>query len=282
MILVIGRTGQLATELGRRPGTRCLGRTEADLTDPEGCADAIRRAAPAAVINAAAWTAVDAAEEDEFGAHLANARAPAAMARACAGLGIPFVQVSTDYVFAGSGDAPHAPDASTAPLSAYGRTKLAGEAAVRAAGGPHAVLRTSWVVSAHGSNFVKTMLRLGRDRGSLRIVADQVGGPTPARDLAAACATIAQALVDAPDQSGTYHYAGAPDISWAGFARAIFETAGLACTVTDIPTADYPTPAPRPLNSRLDCRTIEAAFGLARPDWRAGLRDILHDLGEIP
>jgi dTDP-4-dehydrorhamnose reductase len=277
-ILVFGTTGQVATELARRAPVTALGRAEADLADPDACAEAIRAHAPEAVINAAAWTAVDRAEEEEAQATTINGAAPAAMARACAELRIPFVQISTDYVFDGSGSAPWAPGAPTAPLGAYGRSKLAGEEGVRAAGGVHAILRTSWVVSAHGSNFVKTMLRVGPERGRLRVVYDQVGGPTPAGDIAAACLTIAERLARDPGASGTYHFSGAPDTSWAGFARVIFDTAGLDVAVEDIPSAEYPTPARRPLNSRLDCSATEAVFGIPRPDWRAGLAQILSDL----
>ena len=280
MLLVFGRTGQVARELARlAPEATFLGRDEADLADPAACARAIVGRRPEAVVNAAAWTAVDAAEAEEEAALQVNADAPGAMAQACAAAAIPFVQISTDYVFDGSGDRPWRPEDATAPLGAYGRTKLAGEAAVRAAGGPHAVLRTSWVFSAHGSNFVRTMLRLGAERDALRIVADQVGGPTPAAAIAAACLRIAERLRDNPGLSGTYHFSGTPDVSWADFARAIFAAARLEVAVEDIPTRDYPTPAPRPLNSRLDCSAAETAFGLARPDWRAALSDIVAELG---
>ena len=280
-LLVFGQTGQVARELQRlAPTARFLSRAEADLSDPEVCAEAIRTHAPRAVINAAAYTAVDKAEEEEALATKINGAAPAAMARACADLGIPLVQISTDYVFDGSGTAPWRPDDAAAPLGAYGRSKLAGEEGVRAAGGAYAVLRTSWVVSAHGSNFVKTMLRLGKTRENLTVVADQIGGPTPARDIAAACVEMAETLVSEPEKRGTYHFSGAPDVSWAGFAREIFAQAGIACAVEDIPTTAYPTPAARPLNSRLDCSTLETVFGLSRPDWRRGLTDILKDLGE--
>ncbi|GHG97829.1 dTDP-4-dehydrorhamnose reductase [Pseudodonghicola xiamenensis] len=280
-MLVFGQTGQVARELAHHAGMRCLSRTEADLAEPAACAAAIRAHAPRAVINAAAYTAVDKAESEEALAHRINAEAPGAMARACADLDIPFIQLSTDYVFDGAGTAPRAPAEPTGPLNAYGRTKLAGERAVLAAGGPHAVLRTSWVVSAYGSNFVKTMLRLGKSRDRITVVADQIGGPTPARDIAAACIKIAETLIAEPANSGIYHFAGSPDTSWAGFARETFAQAGIACEVVDIPTSDYPTPAARPLNSRLDCSLLEPVFGLSRPDWRQGLRDILHDLGEI-
>ena len=278
MILVFGQSGQVAAELQRLyPDAHYLGREAADLSDPEACAAVIRALAPGAVINAAAYTAVDRAEEDEDLARIINGDAPAAMARACATLGAPIVHLSTDYVFDGSGAQPFAPDHPTAPLGAYGRTKLAGEEGVRAAGGAHVILRTSWVFSAHGANFVKTMLRLGAERDSLNVVADQVGGPTPARAIAQACLLIAQHLQTAPEKSGTYHFSGAPDISWAGFARAIMAEAGLACEIADIPSAAYPTPARRPLNSRMACDNL-SAFGLSRPDWHEGLRNILKDL----
>lgn len=276
-LLVFGRTGQVARELQRQGEVTALGRAAADLSDPEACAAAIRAAAPRAVINAAAYTAVDRAEVDEALATRINAEAPGAMARACADLAIPFLHVSTDYVFDGGGDAPWQEDDPTAPLNAYGRSKLAGEQAVRAAGGRHVILRTSWVFSGQGANFLRTMLRLGETRDSLSIVADQVGGPTPAADIAATLLTMAQALSEGQG-GGTYHYAGAPDVSWAGFAREIFASAGRDVTVTGIPTSAYPTPARRPLNSRLDCTRLRADFGIAPADWRAGVSAALERL----
>lgn len=281
MILVFGETGQLARELAADENVTCLGRDQADLSDLTACAAAIRQAQPQAVINAAAYTAVDKAESDEALASVINGAAPGAMAATCADMGIPFVTVSTDYVFDGSGTAPWQPGDATGPLNAYGRSKLAGEEAVRAAGGAYAILRTSWVVSAHGNNFVKTMLRLGRERDRLTIVADQIGAPTPARDIAAACLAMARQLAEDAGKSGTYHLQGAPETSWADVARAIFAEANITCQVEDIPTTAYPTPAARPLNSRLDCASLEQAFGILQPDWRLGLRDILKDLGDL-
>ncbi len=277
-VLVFGATGQVATELRRIGGVAALGRDAADLTDPEACARAVADAEATAVINAAAYTAVDRAEDETGLAETVNAAAPAAIARAAADRGIPLVHISTDYVFDGSGSAPWRPDDPTGPLGAYGRSKLAGERGVAGAGGVHAILRTSWVFSAHGSNFVKTMLRLGAQRDTLTVVADQIGGPTPAASIAAACLRIAGALRDDPALSGTYHFSGAPDVSWADFARAILANAGLPCTVTDIPTEAYPTRAVRPRNSRLDCASLTAAFGIDRPDWRAGLSLVLKEL----
>ncbi|MBO9444128.1 dTDP-4-dehydrorhamnose reductase [Phaeobacter italicus] len=280
-ILVFGETGQLARELAADETVTCLGRDQADLSHPAACAAAIRQAQPQAVINAAAYTAVDKAESDEALASVINGAAPGAMAATCADMGIPFVTVSTDYVFDGSGDAPWQPGDATGPLNAYGCSKLAGEEAVRAAGGAYAILRTSWVVSAHGNNFVKTMLRLGRERDRLTIVADQIGAPTPARDIAGACLAMARQLAEDAGKSGTYHLQGAPETSWADVARAVFAEANITCQVEDIPTTAYPTPATRPLNSRLDCASLEQAFGILQPDWRLGLRDILKDLGDL-
>lgn len=283
-LLVFGKTGQVAKELARRcPSdieTIFLGRDHANLLDPASCRLAITEAGPDAVINAAAWTAVDGAEEHEAQAMVVNAGAPAEMASACAELGVPFLQISTDYVFDGQGDKPFKPGDQPAPLGAYGRSKLAGEIAIRQCDGQHLILRTSWVVSAHGANFVKTMLRLGRERENLRVVADQMGGPTSAAAIADVLFTAARALREGR-QGGVHHFAGAPDTSWADFARAIMSTAAIDCRIDDIPSAEYPTTAPRPLNSRLDCRSFEDGFGIIRPDWREGLTSILKDLGEI-
>ena len=278
-LLVFGRTGQVARELARlAPEARFLGRDEADLSDPDACARAIRDAGCQAVINAAAYTAVDRAETEPDLAGRVNAAAPAAMAGAAAGLDIPFVHISTDYVFDGSGDRPWVETDPTGPLGVYGASKLDGERGIAAAGGQWAVLRTSWVFSAHGANFVKTMLRLGAERDELRVVADQHGGPTPAADIASACLTMAQAMRAEPARGGIYHFSGAADTNWAGFAREIMAQAGLACRITDIASSDYPTPARRPMNSRLDCSAIRRDFGISRPDWRAGLAQVLLEL----
>lgn len=278
-ILVFGKTGQVAQELASHDGVICLSRDLADLSDPAACVAVILARRPAAVINAAAYTAVDKAEEDEPAATVINGEAPGAMAQACSDLGIPFVSISTDYVFDGSGTASWQPTDSTGPLGAYGRSKLKGEQLITVAGGPYAILRTSWVVSSHGNNFVKTMLRLGADRDHLTIVADQVGAPTTARDIAAACISMAQQLITDPAKAGIYHFCSAPQTSWADFAREIFARSDVACEVTDIPSSDYHTPALRPLNSRMDCILLETVFGIPQPDWRQGLNDILKDLG---
>ena len=277
-VLVFGRTGQVATELQRQlPQAVFLGREQADLADPAACAAAIRDSDAAAVINAAAWTAVDKAEAEEAAATVVNGDAPAAMARAAAARGIPFLHVSTDYVFSGAGSAPWVETDPVAPQNAYGRSKLAGEQGVRAAGGAAAILRTSWVFSAHGANFVKTMPRLSESRDALSVVEDQIGGPTPAADIAAALVIMAQKMV-AGQPGGTYHFGGSPWVSWADFAREIFALSGRKVAVTGIPTAAYPTPALRPLNSRMDCTALTRDFGIAPPDWQVGLSKVLKEL----
>ena len=281
-VLVFGATGQVAKELQRQSdAVVALGRAQADLSDPAACAAAIAQTQATAVINAAAYTAVDKAEEEEALATVINGEAPAAMAQACAARDLPFVHISTDYVFDGSGDLPRHVDAPTAPLGAYGRSKLVGETGVRAAGGTAVILRTSWVVSAHGTNFVKTMLRLAQTRDSLNIVADQVGGPTAAADIAAACLSIAEQL-KAGTPGGTYQFSGGPDVSWAGFAREIFAQAQCDVVVHDIATSEYPTPAARPLNSRMDCGALEQDFNIVRPDWRLSLATVLNELRTSP
>ena len=211
------------------------------------------------MINAAAWTAVDKAEAEEAAATLVNGERPAAMARACAALDVPFLHVSTDYVFDGAGEPPFGPTIRPALWAPMAGRSWPGNWACGRRGASALILRTSWVVSAHGANFVKTMLRLGRERDSLNVVADQVGGPTPARAIAEALVAMARAMA-AGQPGGTYHFSGAPDVSWADFAREIMAQAGLACVVNDIPTSAYPTPAKRPANSRMDVQRAEAGL----------------------
>jgi dTDP-4-dehydrorhamnose reductase len=278
-LVVFGETGQVARALQRlAPDAVFLGRDRADLSHPEDCAEILRALRPEAVINAAAWTAVDRAETEETAATVVNGAAPGAMARAAADLGCPLLHISTDYVFAGDGTRPWTEADPVAPLNAYGRSKLAGERAVAAAGGAHVILRTAWVFSAEGQNFVKTMLRLSESRDALNVVEDQIGCPTPAADIAATLLAQAQALRDGAP-GGIYHYGGQPETSWADFARAIFARAGRAVTVTGIASADWPTPAPRPLNSRLDCAKLATDFGITAPDWQAGLDRVIRELG---
>lgn len=291
-ILILGGNGQVGHELRRslaplgdvivttRSGelpddVRC---EMADFDDPASLADLVQRVAPSTIVNAAAYTAVDKAEDDADAAFRANAEAPGVLARVSAARGILFVHYSTDYVFDGQGTRPYREDDPTAPLGAYGASKLAGEDAIRSAGGRHLILRTAWVYGRHGNNFMKTMLRLGADRDELRIVADQVGTPTPAALIADVTAELLR-LQDAP--SGTFHLTPRGETSWHGFAEAIFEEAtarGLiarAPKVLPIATSDYPTRARRPGYSRLDIRKLEQALGHPLPEWRAGLQQVL-------
>jgi dTDP-4-dehydrorhamnose reductase len=283
-LLVFGRSGQVATELARAAAAEglaltALGRAEVDLADPQACARAIAVAEADAVINAAAHTAVDRAESEPDLAGRINAEAPGAMAAAAAARGLPFLHLSTDYVFDGTPGRPWRENDPPAPLGVYGASKLEGERAVAAAGGWHVILRTAWVFSAHGSNFVKTMLRLGAERDELRVVDDQRGGPTPATDIAAALLVIARAFAAGRGVPGTFHYAGRPAVSWADFAEAVFAArGGPAPRIERIATVDYPTPARRPLNSVLDCSRIARAYGLAQPDWRPGLARVIEEL----
>lgn len=287
--LVFGTTGQVARELARtasRHGVaaRAIGRAEADLTDPEACARAVRDADADVIVNAAAYTAVDAAEDDRATVQAVNATAPGAMAAAAARKGTPLIHVSTDYVLDGSDPGrPWREDDPTRPLSAYGASKLDGERAVVAAGPDHVILRTAWVFSAHGRNFVRTMLSVGRDKPEMRVVGDQRGGPTAAADIADAIWTVATAWRDGRGRPGIYNFAGAPDTTWAEFAQAIFARSGWPAVprVTAIATADWPTRAVRPAYSVLDCSAIANAYGIVRPDWRPALDAVIEELSEV-
>nr|WP_256370589.1 dTDP-4-dehydrorhamnose reductase [Thalassococcus sp. S3] len=281
--LVFGQTGQVALELARRCPADVeavfLDRAAADLSDPAQCAEIVATCEADVILNAAAYTAVDRAEEEEAQALCVNGTSPTAMAEAAARRGLPLLHVSTDYVFDGSGTMPWHPDQPLSPLNAYGRSKAAGEAGLRRAGGRAAILRTSWVFSAYGANFVKTMLRLAKTRDVLSVVDDQIGGPTAAGDIADTLWRMAAGYVANPDRpGGIYHFSGAPDVSWAAFAREIFAQVGCETVVQGIPGADYPTAAARPGNSRLDCTGLAADFGIARPDWRRSLTHVLNDL----
>ena len=281
-LLVFGRTGQVGRELCRRApsdvSVTALDRSEADLGQPDRCAAAIAKTDADVIINAAAYTAVDKAEGEPDRAFAINAAAPAAMAAAAADRALPFFHLSTDYVFDGTGHRPWSPDADPAPINVYGRTKRAGEQAVASGGGRHIILRTSWVFSAHGKNFVKTMLRLAADHDRLAIVGDQIGGPTAAADIADALFGLARHCVNHAAPGGVYHFAGTPYVSWADFAREIFRQSGTTLDIDTIPTSAYPTPARRPLNSRLECSSLVHHFGIGQPDWRQSLTTVLAEL----
>lgn len=280
-ILVFGKNGQVAQALQRlapADSLVALDRDDVDLMEPGAARAAIEARRPDAIINAAAYTAVDRAEEEASAAGRLNADAPAEMAAAAKALGAVFVHLSTDYVFDGRTQVRLDENAPANPLNIYGASKRAGEKAVLAAYDQAVIVRTSWVFSETGANFVKTMLRLGAGRDALNIVADQVGGPTPAEDIARAVIAIAGKKHRGAPGAGLYHFQGAPAVSWAGFAEKIFEIAGANVKVSHIKTEDYPTPARRPLHTVLDCARIERDFGAAQPDWRAGLRRVIAEL----
>ncbi|RAI37464.1 dTDP-4-dehydrorhamnose reductase [Rhodoplanes roseus] len=286
-ILLLGGTGQLGREclLRAGPDLRIVAptRQELDLAAPGGIEAFVAAQDADVIVNAAAYTAVDKAEAERDLAHVLNAEVPGRLAAAAAAKGIPLVHVSTDYVFDGRKGAPYRPDDPVAPLGAYGASKEAGERAVRAAGARAVILRTAWVYGPFGGNFLATMLRVGAERDVLKVVDDQRGTPTTAADLAAACLAIAARLVDEPSEpGGTFHFTNAGETTWCGFARAIFEIAGPRLPkvpqVLAITTAEYPTPAKRPADSRLDCAATLARFPVIQPDWRAALAATLDRL----
>jgi dTDP-4-dehydrorhamnose reductase len=282
-ILVTGRGGQLATGLADALPAQgfeviLVGQPDFEFDQPQTIAAAFAAARPDAVVNCAAWTAVDAAEEAEAAAFLANAIGPALVAGHCAARGIPLVQVSTDYVFDGRKGAPYVEADAPNPLGAYGRTKLAGEWAALAGNPQTVVLRTAWVFSAVGSNFLRTMLRVGAERSELRVVADQQGSPTAAPDLADAIAGVLARIRDEGWQArhhGVFHAVAQGFTTWHGFAQAIFAAAadqgGPQPKVHPIATADYPTRAQRPADGRLDTTKLATTFGVQLPHWEHGL-----------
>ncbi|AQS87984.1 dTDP-4-dehydrorhamnose reductase [Neoasaia chiangmaiensis NBRC 101099] len=290
-ILVTGGNGQLATSLVNLGGSRIVrvGRPEFDFDRPETIAAAVGKYSPAVVVNAAAWTAVDLAETETEGAERANNSGPAALAGACAAAGIPFIHVSTDYVFAGDKGAPYLETDPVTPQTVYGRTKAEGEQAVLAANPRSIVLRTSWVYSAHGKNFVKTMINAGAKNPQLKVVGDQRGNPTSSDDLAAAILAIIGRIEQGGWQdsyAGIYHASGQGETTWHGLAVAALEEArehGQAMPgVTAIRTEDWPTPAKRPQDSRLDCGKLTRVFGVTLPDWRESVARTVRTLFAAP
>lgn len=293
-LLVLGGNGQVGRELLRAlvghevvattrsgvlpDGTACL---QAGFDQPGSLAALLDAERPDRVVNAVAYTAVDKAEGDRDAAFRVNAEAPGVIARWCAAHDVPLVHYSTDYVFDGQGKRPYLPGDATAPLGVYGESKLAGEEAIRAAGGNHLIFRTAWVYASHGHNFLRTMLRVGAERDELRVVADQVGTPTPAALIAD---VTAQALLHPKPVSGTHHLTAQGQTSWHGFAEEIFaqgQDRGLiarAPRIAAITTADYPTPARRPSYSCLDTTSLVETFGVTLPGWREEVGRVLREL----
>lgn len=298
-VLLLGANGQLghqlSTELLALGPIRTITRAQADLSDPLRLEKALKQVAsvfvPHVIVNAAAYTAVDKAETDSAQAMAVNAQAVGVLAEFAQALGACLVHYSTDYVFDGSGTRPWTENDSVAPLSVYGKTKYLGEQAVLKACKKHLVLRTSWVVGAHGGNFLKTMLRLAGERDSLRVVADQVGVPTPTHLLAKVTVSLLQAMQNAKDNDarwGVYHVVPSGETTWHGYAQhvvtgALTRGAKLQASANDvhpISTAEYPLPAPRPLNSRLNTEKLRTTFGITLPPWEEGVDAIIDELFE--
>ncbi len=294
-ILLLGKNGQVGWELQRALGVlgdlvACdfdsPGELRADFSQPDSLPPLIRCLRPDIVVNSAAHTAVDKAESEPELARAINAAAPGVIAREVAALGALLVHYSTDYVFDGSGDVPRDEDAPTGPLNVYGRTKLEGEELIRASGCRHLILRTSWVYAARGGNFARTMLKLAAERDALNVIADQFGAPTGAEMLADVSAHALRRVQAAPELGGTYHCVAGGETHWHGYASFVIEWArahGLALKVAPdavrpVPTSAYPTPARRPLNSRLDTGKLRAAFDLTLPDWRVGVERMLAEV----
>lgn len=294
-VLVFGGNGQVGQELlhalaplgtvvattrsGQLPdGSTC---EMADFGQPDSLPALLDRLQPSLVVNAAAYTAVDRAEQEVEAAFAANAEAPGVIARWCAAHDVPFVHYSTDYVFDGQGTAPYREDEPTAPLGVYGTSKRDGEDAVRAAGGRHLIFRTAWVYASHGANFLRTMLRVGAERDQLRVVVDQIGTPTPAALIAD---VTVQALQHPGGLSGTWHLTASGQTSWHGFAEAIFAEAlatgvlSKVPSVEAIPSSEYPTPAKRPAWSVLDNRKLQQDFGIELPTWQHGLKRVMAEI----
>lgn len=280
-VFVAGNAGQLARALiesapARQADLRAFGRPELDLETKTG-AERIEAFAPDLIINAAAYTAVDAAEKDAARAFAINRDGAAWLAGIAAARNVPFIHVSTDYVFDGAKSAAYVEDDATGPLGVYGRSKLEGEQTVLQAHPGAIVCRTAWVYSAYGNNFVKTMLRLARERDELRVVNDQIGNPTSAHDIATALLAVAREIHSgaASNAGGVFHLTAQGEITWCGFAREIMRLAGgtghRAVPVLPITTAEYPTPAKRPANSRLDCAKLQRTFGVTLPHWQESL-----------
>jgi len=289
-LAVTGKNGQVVSALLALASAEleivALGRPELDLAQPETVLKALREVKPDAVVSAAAYTAVDKAESDPDIAFAVNQDGARAVAQAASDLGIPLIHLSTDYVFDGAKDTAYVESDATGPTSVYGRSKLEGERAVSEATDNYVVLRTAWVYSEYGNNFVKTMLRLSENRDEINVVADQFGCPTSANDIAAAVVTIARKLVE--DSSaplrGVFHLSGTGETNWANFAKQIFafsaETGRKSIVVNDITTAQYPTLARRPANSRLDCSKLEEVYGIKLPSWQTSTRAVVTALAQ--
>lgn len=279
MILVFGKTGQVGGELARNVNVKALSRADVDLLEPSHCRQIILDLKPTAVINAAAYTSVDKAEQEIDACFRINKDAPAEMAEACAQLEVPFVHISTDYVFDGHGEKPFSENDTLAPLNVYGRSKLDGEIKVAQAYSNSIILRTSWVFSSLGHNFVKTIRNLSQQKKQLSIVSDQFGSPTSAKSICDACLEIVRQKIQGNLATGAYHFSGSPYVSWAEFAEIICQKLNRETQIKHIRSHEYPTLAARPLNSKLDCTLIKQVFDIDPADWQKDLDEVLKMIG---
>ena len=277
-ILLFGKTGQVAKELCNRPNVTAIGRDKADFTEPQKIIEIVKSTDADIIINAVAYTSVDLAEEEFELANIINGTTVKELAKVSASRNIPFLHISTDYVFKGDGNLNWKTSDQTNPQNSYGKSKLIGESGILEAGGPHVILRTSWVFSSHGNNFVKTMLRLASNNNELSIVKDQIGGPTCAKDIADALWKIASDFYAGNGITGIYHFSGKPNSSWANFASEIFSQTQQDIKIKQILTKDFLTKAKRPLNSRLDCSSLRIDYGIKQPEWKKSLTNVLANL----
>jgi len=277
-ILLFGKTGQVAKELCNRPNVTAIGRDKADFTEPQKIIEIVKSTDADIIINAVAYTSVDLAEEEFELANIINGTTVKELAKVSASRNIPFLHISTDYVFKGGGNLNWKTSDQTNPQNSYGKSKLIGESGILEAGGPHVILRTSWVFSSHGNNFVKTMLRLASNNNELSIVKDQIGGPTCAKDIADALWKIASDFYAGNGITGIYHFSGKPNSSWANFASEIFFQTHQDIKIKQILTKDFLTKAKRPLNSRLDCSSLRIDYGIKQPEWKKSLTNVLANL----
>ena len=277
-ILLFGKTGQVAKELCNRPNVTAIGRDKADFTEPQKIIEIVKSTDADIIINAVAYTSVDLAEEEFELANIINGTTVKELAKVSASRNIPFLHISTDYVFKGDGNLNWKTSDQTNPQNSYGKSKLIGESGILEAGGPHVILRTSWVFSSHGNNFVKTMLRLASNNNELSIVKDQIGGPTCAKDIANALWKIASDFYAGNGITGIYHFSGKPNSSWANFASEIFSQTQQDIKIKQILTKDFLTKAKRPLNSRLDCSSLRIDYGIKQPEWKKSLTNVLANL----
>lgn len=279
-ILVFGEKGQIASELSNvLDAATFLGRKAADFENPQLCRDIVLDSDIDLVINAAAYTDVDSAESEFEKAKLINGITPGYIAKACKEKNIPLIHISSDYVFSGAGQKPWSINDDLVPINSYGQSKLIGETEILRSKCKHIILRTSWVFSKHSSNFVKTMLNISNHQNEVKVVCDQVGGPTSAHDIALVCSKLASFLSkNASGLNYIFHYSGQPNISWAEFAKEIFALANKRIEVINIGSSDFTTKAKRPLNSKLDCDEIYRVLKIERPCWRKGLKEVVSDI----